>query len=150
MTSVLRVRPSTNSPTQAPGLRLRLDPGMPGRGSPAGTWWPRSRDLSAELPPLLAELAAGHGRIGWVAYNLAEWDPAPRCIRNGDVVVRLGGFRTQVAGTIDVTADDQHRFMLLVVPPEADGTTAEWAMTGPAATDTGLAHHPGRGRWPSA
>jgi hypothetical protein len=34
-------------------LRLKLKPKAPTTGYVDGAWWPRSRDLSAELPALL-------------------------------------------------------------------------------------------------
>ncbi|HVW42390.1 MAG TPA: DUF5994 family protein, partial [Amycolatopsis sp.] len=40
-----------------PALRLRLKPKAPTTGYVDGAWWPRPRDLSAELPALLAVLA---------------------------------------------------------------------------------------------
>jgi hypothetical protein len=40
-------------------LRLRSKPKAPTTGWVDGGWWPRSRDLAAELPGLLSVLAAG-------------------------------------------------------------------------------------------
>ncbi|HKS48584.1 MAG TPA: DUF5994 family protein, partial [Amycolatopsis sp.] len=53
-------------------LRLRLKPKAPATGYVDGAWWPRSRDLSAELPTLLAVLAIRPGRIERVTYNLTK------------------------------------------------------------------------------
>jgi len=53
--------PAINPPEPAAintsdGLRLRLrGPGVVG-GFVDGGWWPRTRDLSIELPPLLVEM----------------------------------------------------------------------------------------------
>jgi len=43
--------------------RLRLKPAAPAMGHVDGAWWPRTRDLTAELPALLAAVAARLGRI---------------------------------------------------------------------------------------
>ncbi|WP_410639151.1 DUF5994 family protein [Amycolatopsis sp. lyj-346] len=41
--------------------RLRLKPKAPTTGYVDGAWWPTSRDLTAELPPILAVLAVRLG-----------------------------------------------------------------------------------------
>ncbi|WP_157984939.1 DUF5994 family protein [Lentzea terrae] len=38
-----------------------------------GAWWPRSSDLAAELPPLIAALAGRLGRATQVTFNLTAW-----------------------------------------------------------------------------
>ncbi|MFS8102185.1 DUF5994 family protein [Lentzea alba] len=38
-----------------------------------GAWWPRSSDLAAELPPLIAALAGRLGRATRVTFNLTAW-----------------------------------------------------------------------------
>src|SRR5439155_16889727 len=50
---------------EPPGLtqRFQLRPEAPTTGHVDGAWWPRSRDLAAELPALLAALAARLGRV---------------------------------------------------------------------------------------
>jgi len=61
-------------------------------------------------------LAVRLGRIERVTYHLGDWDPSARKIVVDGSVVRLGGFRSQRAGTVDVLAE-LHRVTLLVVPP---------------------------------
>ena len=73
-----------------PRLRLRLKPQGPTRGQVDGGWWPRSRDLAAELPSLLAVLAVRLGRIERLTYHLTDWSPAPRKIICRGGVVQLG------------------------------------------------------------
>jgi Family of unknown function (DUF5994) len=106
-------------PVEAPRepLRLRLKPKAPTGGWVDGGWWPRSRDLGAELPGLLAVLAVRLGRIERVSYHLGDWGPTGAKISCGVGVVRLGGYRTQRADTVDVLAAGS-RVTLLVVPPE--------------------------------
>lgn len=98
-------------------LRLRLKPRGPVTGFVDGGWWPRSRDLPAELPALLAVLAVRIGPVESVSYNLDAWGPTPRRITLDGRVVRLAGYRSQRPATIDVLSAG-HRVTLLVVPPE--------------------------------
>jgi len=110
-----------------PRLRLRLKPRGPSGGQVDGGWWPRSRDLAAELPSLLAVLAVRLGRIERLTYHLTDWSPAPRKIICRGGVVRLGGYRTQPACTVNVLAENQ-RVTLLVVPPQTPPQNAHAAL----------------------
>ena len=42
-----------------------------------GTFWPHSRGLSTELPPLLEALSTRLGQIAIVGYHRDAWDAAP-------------------------------------------------------------------------
>ena len=106
---------------------MRLKPKAPTTGFVDGGWWPRSRDLAAELPRLLTVLSVRLGRIERVSYHLADWDPTVRKINFGGGVVRLAGYRSQHPDTVDVIAA-RHRVTLLVVPPEAAAQTAHAAL----------------------
>ena len=105
-------------------LRLRLKPRAPVTGFVDGGWWPRSRDLPAELPALLAVLAVRLGPVESVSYNLDAWGLAPRRITIDGRIVRLAGYRSQHPATIDVLSAG-HRVTLLVVPPEATPEAAQ-------------------------
>lgn len=103
-------------------LRLSLKPQSRSAGSVDGAWWPRSRDLLAELPAL----AAGLGRVERVSYNLSTWAVSlPRRIDVDGDRVRLEGFHSQHRHTIDVITADQHHLTLLVVPPESTPASAQ-------------------------
>jgi uncharacterized protein DUF5994 len=119
-------------------LRLRLKPRAPVTGFVDGGWWPRSRDLPAELPTLLAVLAVRLGRVESVSYNLDAWGPAPRRITLGGRLVRLAGYRSQHPDTIDVLSAG-HRVTLLVVPPETAPEAAHGTLM--AAGHRGNADH---------
>lgn len=102
--------------------RLRLKPQGHTGGWVDGAWWPRSRDLPAELP----ELAAGLGRLERVSYNISIWDVAlPRRAAVDGHRVRLEGFHSQHRHTVDVITTDQARLTLLVVPPESTPAAAQ-------------------------
>jgi hypothetical protein len=100
-------------------LRLRLKPKAPTTGYVDGAWWPRSRDLSTELPTLLAVLAIRPGRIERVSYNLTGWHPAGRRLPIEGGVVRLEGFHAQRPDTVTISGQGRQRLTLLVIPPEA-------------------------------
>jgi len=100
-------------------LRLKLKPKTAITvGQVDGAWWPRSRDLALELRALLPVLAVRLERIERVTYHLGDWDPVKRKIVVDGSVVRIGGFRSQRAGTLDVLAE-LHRVTLLILPPAA-------------------------------
>ncbi|GAA5161922.1 DUF5994 family protein [Pseudonocardia eucalypti] len=103
--------------------RFRLKPQGPTTGFVDGAWWPRSRDLAAELPALLAVLMVRMGRIERVSYNLTTWAPTVRKIHVGGVVVRLAGYRSQHPDTVDVLSA-RHLTTLLVVPDQTAPETA--------------------------
>jgi hypothetical protein len=59
------------------GLPL-IDLTATGDGVPNGAWFPRSSDLVAELPELLADLDAQDLQVRRVSYHPATWRVAPR------------------------------------------------------------------------
>ena len=113
----------TIEPPRQP-LRLKLKPKAPATGYVDGAWWPRSLDLSTELPALLAVLSIRLGRIQRVSYNLTTWDAAPRRLHLDSHQVRLGGFHTQHRHTVDVIGSNGLPLTLLVLPPATNPSTA--------------------------
>lgn len=103
---------------------MRLKPKAPTTGYVDGAWWPRSENLAAELPALLAVLAVRLGRIQQVSYNLTTWDTAPRRLDLSDHRVRLGRFRTQHPHTVDVIGANGSRLTLLAILPGTNPTSA--------------------------
>jgi Family of unknown function (DUF5994) len=126
-------------PPRAPRLMLKpeIGPRVASTGHVDGAWWPRSRDLAAELPVLAKALAAWLGRVERVSYNLAVWGDTVRRTQVDGVPVRLAGYRSQDPDTVDVLGHS-HRITLLVVPPEATEVAGHQAMVLAAdPTDTG-------------
>jgi Family of unknown function (DUF5994) len=113
--------------------RLRLKPKAPTTGHVDGAWWPRSDDLTTELPDLLAVLSVRLGAIDRVMYNLAEWATVPRRLVTGGRAVRLDGYRLQPANTLQVLGVGRDKILLLVVPPHTDPDVAHEAMMTAAA-----------------
>lgn len=109
-------------------LRLKLKPKTAiAVGYVDGAWWPRSRDLALELRALVPVLAVRLGRIERVTYHLGDWGPAARKIVIDGSVVRIGGFRSQRAGTLDVLAE-LNRVTLLILAPSASPGAAHRVM----------------------
>jgi hypothetical protein len=112
----------------APAARIRLKPRSNHRGMVDGAWWPRSRDLARELPPLIAavEHEAGWSTIHHATVNVRMWPAFPKKIRTGSHVVRVGWFDAEQDPNdiclISISLGG--RWDLLVVPPELDPDSA--------------------------
>jgi hypothetical protein len=115
--------------------RLRLKPKAPTTGHVDGAWWPRSDDLAEELPDLLAVLSVRLGPVGRVMYNLVEWAKMPPRLTTGGRAVRLDGYRSQPANTLQVRGIGRESVLLLVVPPGTDPDAAHEAMMTAATPD---------------
>jgi hypothetical protein len=116
-----------------PVLRLRLAPhgGLPRPID--GAWWPRSHDLLAELPRLLAGLPRAWGHVTSVTVNGATWSAVPGRMLVSNQVVRLHRTLTaSAAHTIVLLAPGQGRWDLLVVPPDMTEEAAQPLMAAAA------------------
>ncbi|MEU0851192.1 DUF5994 family protein [Streptomyces flaveolus] len=98
-----------------------------------GAWWPRSRDLTAELPALTSVLDPLWGRITRVTVNPAQWPVVPRKVPVAGHVVKVGWFRfEQDAHELLLLSYQVGRWNLLVVPPRTPPATAAWLMAAAA------------------
>ncbi|MGA8112361.1 MAG: DUF5994 family protein [Actinocatenispora sp.] len=117
-------------------LRLRMAPSGQGRGELDGAWWPRSRNLRAELPPLiealdawLAEAGPEHGGyVSRVAVSLTSWVKAPGHLAVDGRRIELSWFGAVDAHTLSASCPNGRRIDLLVVPPETATDAAGVAM----------------------
>ncbi|MFI9330572.1 DUF5994 family protein [Kitasatospora sp. NPDC052868] len=112
--------------------RLVLEPTLARGGMFDGAWWPRSKDIRAELPDLITALGAHLGRIVRVGLDTGAWGDIPQSIVVDGLVVRIGWFAAS-GETISLTRGFQDHFLLLVVPPGTDAGIAASAMAGAAA-----------------
>jgi hypothetical protein len=126
MTSGPHVHASPGSERQP--LRLRLKPKGPQTGYVDGGWWPRSRELAAELPALAEVLAVRLGPVYRVAYAMESWPDTPRRIEVDGHPVRLEGFHSQDSSIVHVSGLDGRRVTLLLVPPDAAEAAGHEAM----------------------
>ncbi|WP_461079599.1 DUF5994 family protein [Streptomyces deserti] len=99
-----------------------------------GAWWPRSRDLEAELPSLTAVLDPLWGRITRVAVNPVHWPVIPRQVAVAGHVLKAGWFLAeQDPHELLLLSYRVGRWNLLVIPPQMAPAAAAWLMA--AASD---------------
>jgi hypothetical protein len=110
-------------------------------GSVDAGWWPRSDDLTAELPALLDVLWTAARDMRHVIYNLEAWKAAPRRMVIEGKQVRVGGYHHQNPSVLtmsDAGYDDS--IDILVVPFDTDPAVAGRML--------GLASEPGNTHTP--
>jgi hypothetical protein len=114
--------------------RLSLAPVGPAPALLDGAWWPRSRDLGAELPSLAAVLDPLWGRITRVTVNPTQWPVIPRKVPVAGHVVKVGWFLPeQDPHELLLLSYGVGRWNLLVVPPQTPPDSAARLMA--AASD---------------
>ena len=125
-----------------PAVRLALaGPGRPGNVD--GAWWPRSRDLTSEIGPLVTAVGEAHqSSVIHLTYDRRVWSPTGRRVRVGQRWVKVGWFELSEPQQVSLTLADGRTVALLVIPPE----TGE----GQAARLLARAAQPGRESRPSA
>jgi len=128
-------------PTTPAPARVRFRQPVSTDGYVDAGWWPRSRDLTRELPALLDVVWTAAREVTRVAYNLEFWDSAPRKIIVDGRLVRLGGYHHQDPLTLSATdARNSDRIDFLIIPPETESEFAERALQ--LASDIGQLHTP--------
>ncbi|MFF9897944.1 DUF5994 family protein [Streptomyces longispororuber] len=136
MTSTPHSPPPLRPPSPLP-LRLRLAPRAGGPRAIDGAWWPRSYDLPAELPGLLAGVPATWGRIASVVVSGAVWSPAPdRMVADGRMVRLRRSLTATAAHTVVLLAPGHGRWDLLVVPPDTTEEAAKPIMERATGTES--------------
>ncbi|CAL9305978.1 DUF5994 family protein [Streptomyces olindensis] len=118
MTSASTPPPPHPAPSE---VRLRLA-AQPRQGRTArridGAWWPRSYDLTTELPGLLGVLPRAWGRISSVLVNGDVWPSCPERMLVAGQAVHVGRKDSPTAPhTVCLLAPGRGRWDLLVVPP---------------------------------
>ncbi|MGW2817414.1 DUF5994 family protein [Streptomyces sp. NPDC001415] len=106
---------------------LRLETTQSREGLLDGAWWPRSRDIAAELPALVSALTEHLGPITRVGLDATAWNEIPTRLVIGDRVVHLDSFPVG-DDTVLITRGHNDHFALLVVPPHASVEAARTAM----------------------
>ncbi|MFJ9176723.1 DUF5994 family protein [Streptomyces sp. NPDC102360] len=136
---------TTTPPSASPRTaRIALTP-MAGTGLLDGAWWPRSRDLTAEVPALVDVLDSLWGRITRIAVNPMLWPAVPRSVPVRGHVVKVGWFTPELdPHKLLLLSYGPGRWDLLVIPPEAGDEAAGRLMAaavvpdGPPLTATAL------------
>ncbi|MEU7553400.1 DUF5994 family protein [Streptomyces sp. NPDC044571] len=112
--------------------RLSLTPKTKLAGQLDGAWWPYSRDLHVELPPLAAALDEVWGRITRVTVNPTRWPLIPHKVQVAGHTVHVGWFTEQHPDKLILLSLTVGRWDLLVVPPETEPAAAARLMTAAA------------------
>jgi hypothetical protein len=120
----------------ADGARLSLVPASGRQVGLGGGWWPRSRDATAELPGLIAELSTAVGRVSRVAVQAGAFDNIPHQLTVRGRKVYVAWFRHMNKNTVILTMADRDDLVLLVVPPLAPPAAADRALRA-VASDPG-------------
>ncbi|MFE2097070.1 DUF5994 family protein [Streptomyces sp. NPDC059468] len=131
MTATILLTPAVEdrTPSSLPP-RLVLAPGDTAPALIDGAWWPRSRDLAAELPALIEVLDPLWGRITRVTVHPTFWPVIPRKVPVHGHVVHVGWFEAeQDPHKLLLLSYTVGRWDLLVVPPETEPVTAARLMT---------------------
>ncbi|MEV0743536.1 DUF5994 family protein [Streptomyces sp. NPDC050549] len=126
---------TSTRPSPPPPVRLSLAPYEAVPGGFDGAWWPYSRDLPAELSPLLKAMD-GAGNVTRVTLGIDSWPDVPHQVAVGGRFVTVGWF---------VSGHEQHEMLLcsyragfrtlLVIPPVTTADTAAWLMNTPVPVD---------------
>ncbi|MGY4387793.1 DUF5994 family protein [Streptomyces virginiae] len=119
--------------------RLSLTPKTTLAGQLDGAWWPRSRDLEAELPALAAALDETWGRITRVSVNPSRWPVVPRTVAVDGRVLHVGWFTEQDPDKLILLSYTVGRWDLLVIPPETEPAAAARLMAAAAIPGSVLA-----------
>jgi hypothetical protein len=92
-----------------------------------GAWWPRTRDIGAELPALITALTEFLGPVTRVGLDTTAWEKLPTRLIVDDRVVHIDSFPVG-DDTVLITRGDRDYFSLMVVPPHATPEAAHAAM----------------------
>jgi len=118
----------SNGPPEAAAThdppRLRLKPEGTYSDYIDGAWWPRSTDLTAELPELLSVLTIRAGPVDRIVYDPDGWSSPPRQITVGTHSISLEPYRFQLRNTMYVVGADSAVMVLRVILPSTDDRTA--------------------------
>jgi Family of unknown function (DUF5994) len=116
-------------PRHAPGTaRLSVAPETARQAGIHGGWWPRSRDATAELPGLIAELTTLSGRVRRVALQADAFTNIPHKLDIGGRLVAVAWFRYMNRHTVILTMASWDDLVLLVIPPRASPEAAAEAL----------------------
>ncbi|QYX78599.1 DUF5994 family protein [Streptomyces akebiae] len=125
---VTRLLPDAVHRAVRPGtVVVRLETTHDRQGVLDGVWWPRSRDIAAELPSLISALTEHLGPVTRVGLDREAWEGLPTRMTIDDRVIHIDSFPVG-DDTILVTRGEQDLFSLLVVPPDATPDAARAAM----------------------
>ena len=95
------------------------------RGAVDGAWWPKSLDLSLELPDLVTVFNLWVGRVRRVVYDPTAWLPAPPRVIRRNEMVSLDPCRLVFSDTIYLKGTRSRDAVLFVLSPSSSGENAQ-------------------------
>ncbi|MET8299364.1 MULTISPECIES: DUF5994 family protein [unclassified Streptomyces] len=117
---------------------LRLETTHARQGVLDGAWWPRSRDIGAELPSLITALTGHLGPVDRVGLDSSAWEELPTRLIIDDRVVHIDSFPVG-DDTVLITRGERDYFSLLVIPPNTTPDAARTAMARAVSGDNATA-----------
>ena len=103
------------SPNPSNMARLALCERDHTRGAVDGAWWPKSLDLSSELPDLVAVFGSWIGEVHRVVYDPSVWLPAPSRVIRRNEMVSLDPYRMVFSDTIYLMGTHSRDAVLFVL-----------------------------------
>lgn len=97
--------------------RLHLSPNALASPRLDGAWWPRSAQLTAELPGLFEALSDRLGDVAFVGYHQCAWKQAPPQMQIGGENVLLQGFTSDAPATVILIGRNGRRVTLRIISP---------------------------------
>ncbi|MEW2293747.1 DUF5994 family protein [Streptomyces sp. NPDC006743] len=92
-----------------------------------GARWPRSRDMSAELPSLISALTEHLEPVTRVGQDGSAWDGLPPRVMVDGRVVHTDSSRSVTTPSSSPGAGDRDHFSLMLVPPDTSPDAARAA-----------------------
>lgn len=90
-----------------------------------GVWWPKSLDLSLELPDLVTVFNLWVGCVRRVVYDPTAWLPAPSRVIRRNEMVSLDPYRLVYSDTIYLKGTRSRDAVLFVLSPACSGEDAQ-------------------------
>jgi hypothetical protein len=107
------------SPYPSSVTRLALCERDHTRGAVDGAWWPKSLDLSLELPDLLTVFGLWIGAVHRVFYDPNMWLAAPTRLIRQNGMVSLNPYRLVFSDTIYLMGTHSRDAVLFVLSPSS-------------------------------
>ncbi len=109
--------PVSSPRTKAP--RLAFCARSTARGGVDGAWWPKSTNLSAQLPDLVSILGLTIGEVRRVVYDPSRWPPTPPRIIKGSNAISVDPYTLVASDTIYLIGTHARDAVLYVIPPKS-------------------------------
>jgi hypothetical protein len=108
--------------------RLQLKPYRSASEHLDGAWWPRSTQLSDELPDLVASLADRLGRVVMAGYRRNGWHETPALVEIAGHTIELLGFTSDEPSSVILFGEDGRHITLHVIRPDTSEEVARQAL----------------------